>query len=201
MSLTRDPSLAAMIASRICHDLISPLGAIGNGVELLTLTDGGGPELSLIGESAANASARLRCFRIAFGAASGDQAVSRAEILAVLAGLTAAGRVRYHWNLAGDCRRPEAKAAFLALLCLDTALAYGGEIAVTRDGDRWTVAGTATKYLHDPRLWQHVGGTADPDAPPLASAHVQFLLLPAELARQGRQATVMAEDGRLSISF
>ncbi len=39
------PDLAALIASRICHDLISPIGAIGNGVELMSMDRGGqGPE-------------------------------------------------------------------------------------------------------------------------------------------------------------
>ena len=64
--------LTALVASRICHDLISPIGAIGNGVELLTMESGGTlrPEFALISESVANANARIRLFRIAFGAAS-----------------------------------------------------------------------------------------------------------------------------------
>ena len=61
--------LNALLGSRICHDLISPIGAIGNGVELLIM-DGAtkGPEIALIAESVANASARIRFFRIGFGA-------------------------------------------------------------------------------------------------------------------------------------
>ena len=47
--------LAALIAARICHDLVNPLGAIGNGVELLTLTgQGSDAEMDLIVESVAN---------------------------------------------------------------------------------------------------------------------------------------------------
>ena len=55
------PDLAALIGSRICHDLISPIGAIGNGVELMMM-DGTAktPELALIAESVANANARIR---------------------------------------------------------------------------------------------------------------------------------------------
>ena len=71
------PDLAALIASRICHDLISPLGAIGNGVELLAMEPGGTrPEMALISESVANANARIRFFRICFGQASSDQRIS-----------------------------------------------------------------------------------------------------------------------------
>ena len=45
--------LASLIASRICHDLISPVGAIANGLELMSLggASNGGPELALVTES------------------------------------------------------------------------------------------------------------------------------------------------------
>jgi len=69
-----------LIGSRICHDLISPLGAIGNGVELLTMSGTStAPEISLIAESVENANARIRFFRIAFGAASGLSQIGNAE--------------------------------------------------------------------------------------------------------------------------
>ncbi|WP_367718319.1 histidine phosphotransferase ChpT [Nitratireductor sp. GISD-1A_MAKvit] len=63
------PDLAALLCSRVCHDIISPVGAINNGLELLD--EGGADEdaMSLIRASAVNASARLQFARIAFGAA------------------------------------------------------------------------------------------------------------------------------------
>ncbi len=63
------PDLAALLCSRICHDIISPVGAINNGLELLD--EGGADEdaMNLIRTSARNASARLQFARIAFGAA------------------------------------------------------------------------------------------------------------------------------------
>ncbi len=91
------PDLAALIGSRICHDLISPIGAIGNGVELLMM-DGAAktPELALIAESVANANARIRFFRVAFGAAGGDQRIAKGEVAGIIADMTrrtVAGRV------------------------------------------------------------------------------------------------------------
>lgn len=78
-------NLAALIGSRICHDLISPIGAINNGLELLGMTaPTEGPEFELISQSVGNASARIRFFRIAYGAAS-VQLVGRAEIVSILA--------------------------------------------------------------------------------------------------------------------
>ncbi len=61
--------LAALLCSRVCHDVISPVGAINNGLELLD--EGGADEdaMHLIRTSARNASARLQFARIAFGAA------------------------------------------------------------------------------------------------------------------------------------
>lgn len=61
--------LASLLCSRVCHDIISPVGAINNGLELLD--DGGADEdaMDLIRTSAVNASARLQFARIAFGAA------------------------------------------------------------------------------------------------------------------------------------
>jgi len=62
------PDLAALLCSRVCHDVISPVGAINNGLELL---DEGGTDadaLDLIRTSALNASVRLKFARLAFGA-------------------------------------------------------------------------------------------------------------------------------------
>ena len=64
--------LAALLCSRVCHDVISPVGAIANGIELLDEgTDADTTEIAmdLIRASAKNASARLQFARIAFGAA------------------------------------------------------------------------------------------------------------------------------------
>ncbi|MEN0000354.1 MAG: histidine phosphotransferase family protein [Pseudomonadota bacterium] len=60
--------LGALLCSRVCHDIISPVGAINNGLELLAESDGDDGAMDLITTSAANASARLQFCRIAFGA-------------------------------------------------------------------------------------------------------------------------------------
>ena len=62
------PDLAALLCSRVCHDIISPVGAINNGLELLD--EGGADEdaMNLIRTSAHNASVRLKFARLAFGA-------------------------------------------------------------------------------------------------------------------------------------
>ena len=67
-----DLGLAALISSRICHDVISPVGAISNGLEVLDEEEDVQVReyaLDLIRKSAAQASAKLQFARLAFGAA------------------------------------------------------------------------------------------------------------------------------------
>lgn len=63
------PELAALLCSKVCHDIISPVGAIANGLELLDEGGSDADAMDLIRTSARNASARLQYARIAFGAA------------------------------------------------------------------------------------------------------------------------------------
>ena len=70
LAVTLSPAdLAALLCSRICHDLISPVGAINNGVELYDESDAQEDAIELIRMSAVNASSKLQFARIAFGAA------------------------------------------------------------------------------------------------------------------------------------
>ena len=62
------PDLAALLCSRVCHDVISPVGAINNGLELLDEGGADADAMDLIRTSALNASVRLKFARIAFGA-------------------------------------------------------------------------------------------------------------------------------------
>ena len=70
------------LSSRICHDLVSPIGAIHNGTELLTELGPGGIDdaLGLIQHSASQASARLKCFRLAYGQAGLDSNIKFDDI-------------------------------------------------------------------------------------------------------------------------
>jgi histidine phosphotransferase ChpT len=194
------PDFAALIGSRICHDLISPLGAIGNGVELLEMTAAGGsPEVALISESVANANARIRFFRVAFGAAGGGGSVAAAEIRSILAAITAGSRMKIDWQVAGDVPRPLAKLAFLALQCLETALAWGGEVTVTSHGGGWQAEARAARLNVDAALWSNL--TAAAPNPAIAPAQVQFALLPVEAKAQGRSLGWSRSDEGVTIRF
>ena len=178
----RLPDFAALIGSRICHDLISPLGAIGNGVELLSMSGaGGGPELALIADSVANANARIRFFRIAYGAAAGE--VTEAEIRSILTGMAEGGRVAIDWRIAGPVSRARAKLAFLALQCLETALPFGGKITVAAKGAVWEARAEGARLTVDAVLWANLSAAASD--PAIAPAQLQFALLPVEAGPGG----------------
>ena len=146
---TSNINLAALIGSRICHDLISPIGAINNGLELLGMTGSSeGPELQLITDSVGSASARIRFFRIAYGAA-GQQEMGRAEIVGVLRDLMGGGRLDVAWGPMDEQPRDVVRMAFLAIQCLETAMPYGGRIEVTCERQRWTIHGRGEKLNID----------------------------------------------------
>lgn len=194
------PDLAALIASRICHDLISPIGAIGNGVELLAMDAGPQrPEMALISESVANANARIRFFRISFGAATRGQRIARSEVMSILTDLTRGGRTAYQWNSPAELSRREVRLAFLLLQCVETALAYGGKVEISHDDIGWTITATASRLKIDPALWEVL---TEPRAPTdIGAGQVHFALVPEELARQGRRLVTEIGEAAIKLTF
>jgi len=95
--------LAALVCSRVCHDLISPVGAIVNGLEVLD--DNPKPEdrdfaLDLIRKSAKTASARLQFCRLAFGAAGSSGAqIDLGDAQNMARGHIEDGKTSIVWNL------------------------------------------------------------------------------------------------------
>lgn len=193
------PRLAALVASRICHDLVSPLGAIANGLELMALTGESSPESELIAESVASANARLRFFRMAYGISGPGQVASRSEIASTLQAVSRGGRLAFEWDAVGDPPREEARPVFLLLQCLESAMPMGGRIRVTHDGTHWTVTGEGGSMRVDEALWLAL--QAPDGAPPDAPGLVQFALLPGLLEELGRPLDVAIEPQRIVARF
>lgn len=192
--------LTSLLGSRICHDLISPLGAIGNGVELLAMAGNAkSPEISLIEESIENANARIRFFRVAFGAAAPGQEIGRSEVKDVLAGLTRGGRVSIIWQVEGDMPRRETKLAFLCLQCLEAAMPWGGRITVAREGESWMLRAEASKLRELNGLWTAFDTGEAVDA--LAAAEIEFLLAPVFAAEAGFRLGRTAGPNRITLRF
>ena len=192
--------LAALISSRICHDLISPIGAINNGLELLGMSGQSldTPEMSLINESVQNASARIRFFRIAYGAAS-EQEIGRAEVISILNDMMGGGRLSVEWGPLEGQPRDVVRLALLAIQCLETAMPYGGRIEVSSSRKQWKIHGKSEKFNQIDNLWSAVSSVET--ASDIAPAHVQFALPPAAAKEQNRDVRVTRTATDITIQF
>lgn len=189
-----------LIGSRICHDLISPLGAIGNGVELLTMSGSStAPELTLIAESVENANARIRFFRIAFGAAHPESMIAKSEVRRVLDDLYRGNRMSVDWRIPEDTLRLEAKLAFLVLQCFESALPWGGKIAVTRSGDTWSIFGSGDRMKIDEPLWALFRTPAKLGE--VSPSNVHFALVGPTAESAGRQVKMAVNGNAISVNF
>ena len=192
-------NLSALIGSRICHDLISPIGAINNGLELLGMSGGStGPEMDLIQESVGNASARIRYFRVAFGAA-GEQMMGRSEIVSILKDVMQGARLHVAWGPMDPQPRSSVRMAFLALLCVETAMPYGGRIEISQDDGHWLLHGQADKLNIDQTLWSILATKEMPDD--LRPAQVQFALLPLIAADMNRRVVSEITENEVKLRF
>ncbi|MEG3146088.1 histidine phosphotransferase family protein [Sphingomonas sp. RT2P30] len=127
---------ASLLCSRLCHDLLSPVGALNNGLELLA--DEHDPEmrqrcLELLGESAKASANKLKFFRLAFGAAGGfGETIDTREARAAIEGLFGANhRVNLGW-LIEDPTLPKGGIKVLLNLALlaGDALIRGGQLDI-----------------------------------------------------------------------
>ncbi|HEY0214602.1 MAG TPA: histidine phosphotransferase family protein [Paenirhodobacter sp.] len=202
-SYAPDPDeLAALVGSRLCHDLISPLGAIGNGVELLTMTmRQPSAELQLIAESVAAANARVKFFRFAFGRA-GDQRVGRSEMTALMAQYSTGNRITIDWQPTENYCRNQVRSVCLAILCLEPAMPRGGPVTVSCSPAEvghpvWTIRGTTLRTRFESNLWAHLDG----ENSTLAPSEVQFALFARSVAAQGRKPIWSVTETEVQISF
>ena len=131
--------LAALLCSRVCHDLISPSGAIVNGLEVLeesTDEETKSFALDLIKKSARTASARLQFCRIAFGAAGSATAqVDLGDAENVARGFIEDDKIKLSWNLS-SALLPKNRVKLLLNMILVAAhsIPRGGIVAVEGDG-------------------------------------------------------------------
>ena len=197
--MAQEFDFAALIGSRICHDLISPVGAINNGIELIQMTTPSlGPEMAMSSESVTNASARIRFFRIAFGAA-GEQLVGRQEVMSILKDVYVDTCLTVVWGPVDGQSRKKVRLTFLTVMCLETGMPYGGRIEVAQDGDNIIMTGHADKFKVDGALWAALKGSHTDDD--LRPAQVQCGLLPFLAEQDGFSLDINIRDDKITIQF
>jgi histidine phosphotransferase ChpT len=195
--------LAALLGSRLCHDLVSPLGAIGNGVELLEMSPdfpdiAQSPEMRLIAEAVAAARSRIQGYRMAFGIASGDQRIARAEMMHLLDGIAAQGRLKITLEAEGDFPRTDIRMVMLALMCLETAMPWGGRVMVVRTTPGWRLVANCDRARMDPDLWAWLHNR--PARAP-AAAEVHFAMLSETAKDAGKRLAYEFDEKGGEISF
>lgn len=161
--------LASLLCSRLCHDMLSPVGALSNGLELLV--EEKDPEMrqrcfELLEQSAKASADKLKFFRLAFGAAGGfGDSVPVNEARALIDALAGSnGRVAVNWMFGVDAlAKPAVKTLLnLALIGLD-ALVRGGTLDIGAEVNggaiEIVVRAAGQRVAFDPAVGQALEGT------------------------------------------
>lgn len=142
-------ALATLVAGKLCHDFISPAGAISSGLDLLkdpTAQDMREDAMSLIEASAKKMVALVSFARVAFGASSSAERFSGEELGDLVSGLTEGGRASLDWQVqGGDYSKPQARALVNLAYLTMAALPSGGTatLSTRRDDTGLVIEGSA----------------------------------------------------------
>ncbi len=172
--------LSALLGSRICHDLVSPVGAISNGLDLLAeiVPAGLEEEMSLIKQSSDRATDLLKFYRIAFGAADGESTIGCSSFRDQASAVVESGKTQWQWSGLdeGDMPRTVARLLAVMVLCARSATQLGGNVIVVRSGgDTLGVAAESDRLsLSEAQSTLMDGGTP---AEEVAARDVEFSLL------------------------
>ncbi len=192
-------TLAEFISSRICHDLISPVGAIGNGLELIEAMGGVSPELELVAQSAQSAQAKLKFFRVAFGASSGSM-IGGAEAERVAVDMLSAGRLSLSISESWGAReRGLVKLLYLLLLCVESSLPRGGKMLLAPTVSGWCITVKGVPVAPPEALWRYV--SEGHNGIEVSAKTIQFSLARQSMVEQSIAISVKFSDTSLQLAF
>src|SRR5690606_26671876 len=197
-------ALAALVAGKLCHDFISPAGAITSGLDLLkdpTAQDMRDDAVGLIAASAKKMVALVAFARVAFGASTSAERFSGAELGDLVAGLTDGGRATLDWRVdAGDYSKAQARALVnLAYLTMAALPSGGAAVISTTRGDGLTITGVAegARARLRPEAVAGLAGRPLSEALPGQLIQPYWLWLTAHDA--GGSLNVEADEGRVAL--
>ncbi len=186
---------ASLLASRLCHDLLSPVGAMNNGLELLAdETDPAMREqcMDLLADSARTTAAKLKFFRLAFGAAGGfEDEIDTREAKAVIDGLIGGhSRTELDWMVSQPTMTKGRLKVLLnlSMIALE-ALVRGGRLSIGGEGDEIVIRAEGERIVLDPEIRAVLGGRTSADA-----------LTPRTSAAWLAQAVATEEGGEIRVS-
>lgn len=201
----REHDLAGIVAARICHDLVSPVGAIENGLDLIAEI---GPadcaeEIGIVRQSAERAAAQLRLLRLAFGRVTAEgEAVARPELRKRIEAVIGGPRVAFDWRGIDGPALPAPEAALVALLALvgRAVLGIGGNLQIQLGaGGRpmsLTAEAPSAGLSADQMRWLDGDLTALPEP-----RHVEFPVLARAAGDLSTRVSVRCEPGKVLIGF
>lgn len=135
-----------LLCSRVCHDIVSPVAAISNGVELLTEMGAEGMQdsMGLLTHAARQASVRLQLFRLSYGAGGSEALVTGKMIYEAFINYIESDKVKLEWDLMNatpdeDLNNGFFKVLVNAMLFAREVLIRGGTVRVTKNGCVMTV--------------------------------------------------------------
>lgn len=197
------PPLAALIASRICHDLISPVGAVCNGVELIEQFGASGAgEMALIGDSARGAAALLQLFRTGFGSGGNDMEYGLDQLRKMLDARHKDDRVELVWAAppGAASTRLGARLGALGAMGGAAALPRGGTLRIESDGPRaLRVQAEGPMMRLEPSVPAWLRGEAGERPPEARDAH--WAAAWAFAADGGAELGYHADEGRMSLTI
>ncbi|MBI1301132.1 MAG: hypothetical protein GC137_05670 [Alphaproteobacteria bacterium] len=177
--------IVELIASKICHDLISPIGAISNGIEIMEelAPDGGDEVNSLIAFSAKQANAKLKTMRMAYGLGGAEQSIRTEDVHKTFGEfIEDEQRLSHDWDPYADLgiepKRGLPKMLLCCLMFIAECLPKGGTISVEKDSDGITlIKGEGQNAAMRDGFADAINGTTDVDSlePKCVHSYITFL--------------------------
>lgn len=167
MDIQVDLAIVELLCSRLCHDMVGPVGAATNGIELLREVSAGQHDdiIDMTDTSARTAWRRLEFFRVAFGSAGGRAGWGTNELSSLAGNMLRDSKVRLDWQSPPSIAEIEGRGGKLLLnlvLLLAEAMPRGGELCVqlARHGDTITarLTGEGQNAALNPRVAATVQG-------------------------------------------
>lgn len=198
--------LATYIAAKLCHDFISPAGAIVSGLDLIkdpSAQDMRDDAMGLIDQSARKLVALVHFARVAFGAATTSERFSGTELQGLVAGMTEGGRATVDWQVTEEgFGKPAARALVNLAYLTAGALPMGGVATITarREGAELWIEGVAegARARLKPEAVTGLSGARLTEG--LPGQWIQPYWLWLTVAQAGGTLNVTTEDGRVVLA-
>ena len=194
-----DIDLAALLCSRVCHDVISPVGAIANGLEVLEDEDD--PEMrqiafDLISQSAKAASAKLQFCRMAFGAAGSlGSLIDMGEAGDVTTMFVGKEKITLKWNAPREQRpKSEVKLVMNMVLLAMASIPRGGDVIVDATPQGLGVKAIGDRALIPEKMQAVMQGEFEPSELDARLVQVYYTMRIADEAQYSLAASMAGEE-------